>query len=71
MADALVQLHAQCEAAADAGIHLSRDDMAAMVGTAPESLSRTLNEFKTGGLIEITPNSIRVLAPEELRRAHW
>ena len=71
VADALVQLHAQCETAADAGIHLSRDDMAAMVGTAPESLSRTLNEFKAGGLIEITPNSIRVLAPEKLRRANW
>ena len=71
VADALVQLHEQGEASADAGIHLSRDDMAAMVGTAPESLSRTLNEFKTCGLIEITPNSIRVLAPEKLRRAHW
>ena len=71
VADALVQLHAQCETAADAGIHLSRDDMAAMVGTAPESLSRTLNEFKAGGLIEITPKSIRVLEPEKLRRAHW
>ena len=71
VADALVQLHEQGEAAADAGIHLSRDDMAAMVGTAPESLSRTLNEFKAGGLIEITPKSIWVLAPEKLRLANW
>ena len=71
VANALVQLHEQSGAAADASIHLSRDDMAAMVGTAPESLSRTLNEFKADGLIEITPKSIRVLMPEKLRRANW
>ena len=71
VADALVQLHAQGEAAADASIHLSRDDMAAMVGTAPESLSRTLNEFKADGLIELNAKRIRVLAPEKLRRANW
>ena len=71
VADALVLMHEQGEAAADAGIHLSRDDMAAMIGTASESLSRTLNEFKADGLIEITPKSIRVLAPEKLRRANW
>ena len=71
VADALVRLHEQGEAASDASIHLSREDMAAMVGTAPESLSRTLNEFKADGLIEITPKSIRVLAPEKLRRARW
>ena len=45
--------------------------MAAMVGTAPESLSRTLNEFKHDGFIELTPNTIRVLEPEKLRRARW
>ncbi|WP_242478879.1 Crp/Fnr family transcriptional regulator [Hymenobacter lapidiphilus] len=73
VADTLVQLHEQqagTEAAA-AGIQLTRDDMAAMVGTAPESLSRTLNEFKHDGLIALTPNTIRVLEPEKLRQAHW
>ena len=69
VADTLLQLHAQ--AGPDGGIQLSRDDMAAMVGTAPESLIRTLSEFKADGLIELTPKNVRVLAPEKLRRAHW
>ena len=71
VADTLLQLHEQGDASADAGIHLLREDMAAMVGTAPESLSRTLNEFKQDGLIELNAKSIRVLAPEKLRRANW
>ncbi len=54
-----------------ATIQLTRDDMAAMVGTAPESLIRTLSEFNQRGLIELTPKNIRVLEPEKLRRAHW
>ena len=69
VADALVQLHEQAGPAA--AIQLSRDDMAAMVGTAPESLSRTLTEFRQSGLIELSPNTIRVLQPDTLRRAHW
>ncbi|MVN78830.1 response regulator [Hymenobacter sp. HMF4947] len=71
VADTLVQLHAHAGGTAEAAIQLTRDDMAAMVGTAPESLSRTLNEFKQDGLIELTPNAIRVLQPDKLRRAHW
>ena len=71
VADALMQLHEQGETAPDPTIHLSREDMAAMIGTAPESLSRTLNEFKADGLIELNAKSIRVLAPEKLRQAHW
>ena len=71
VADTLLQLHEQGEASADPSIYLLRDDMAAMVGTAPESLSRTLNEFKQDGLIELNAKCIRVLAPEKLRRANW
>ncbi|SET36482.1 response regulator [Hymenobacter actinosclerus] len=73
VADTLVQLHEQQAgtAAAEVGIQLTRDDMAAMVGTAPESLSRTLNEFRHDGLVELTPNTIRVLEPEKLRQAPW
>ena len=69
VADALLHLHAQ--AAPGDSIHLSREDMAALVGTAPESLIRTLSEFKQDGLIELTPKNIRVLEPEKLRRARW
>lgn len=53
-------------------IQLSRDDLAAMVGTATESLIRTLSEFKLGGLIEMsTSGGIQILHPDKLRRAHW
>ncbi|WP_020595145.1 response regulator [Spirosoma panaciterrae] len=52
-------------------IQLSRDDLASVIGTATESLIRTLSEFKHDGLIEITGAGIRVLQPEKLRRANW
>ena len=42
-----------------------------MVGTAPESLIRTLSEFKQDGFIEVLPKSIQVLEPEKLQRAKW
>ena len=71
VADTLLYLHGQAGDAPDAGIQLSRDDMAAMVGTAPESLIRTLSEFRADGLIALTPKCIRVLEPEKLRRARW
>ncbi|WP_400191587.1 response regulator [Hymenobacter sp. B81] len=73
VADTLLRMHEQQSAAAEAGaaIQLSRDDMAAVVGTAPESLIRTLSEFKQDGLIELSGKGIRVLQPEKLRRANW
>lgn len=52
-------------------IQLSRDDLAAVVGTATESLIRTLSEFKHDGLIEVTGAGIRVVQPDKLRRANW
>jgi CRP/FNR family cyclic AMP-dependent transcriptional regulator len=64
-----LQLHAQ--AGPDAAIQYSRDDLAGLVGTAPESLIRTLSEFKADGLVELLPKSIRVLQPEKLRSARW
>uniref|UniRef100_UPI0035CA6E64 response regulator n=1 Tax=uncultured Hymenobacter sp. TaxID=170016 RepID=UPI0035CA6E64 len=57
---ALLQLHEQAGAGPDARIQLSRDDLAAVVGTAPESVIRTLSEFNQDGLIELAPRSIRV-----------
>jgi CRP-like cAMP-binding protein len=67
VADTLLRLHTPDQP----GIQLAREDLAAVVGTAPESLSRTLSEFRQAGLIELTPTSIRVLQPEGLRRANW
>jgi CRP/FNR family cyclic AMP-dependent transcriptional regulator len=69
VADILLQLHAQ--AGPDAHIHYTREDLAAMVGTAPESMIRTLSEFKADGLVELLPKSIRVMQPEKLRSARW
>ena len=71
VADALLHLHAQAEAATDGRIQLSRDDLAALVGTAPESVIRTLSEFSHNGLVELSTKTIRVLNPDKLRRAHW
>lgn len=71
VADELLRLHAQAAAAANPTIQLTRDDLAALVGTATESVIRTLSEFNQAGLIELTPNNIRVLQPEQLQRAQW
>lgn len=73
VADTLLRLHAQQLALdpADPLIRLARDDMAALVGTAPESLSRTLSEFRQAGIIELASKFIRVQQPEKLRRANW
>lgn len=71
VADALLRLYEPTAGDQHARIQLSRDDMAAMIGTAPESLIRTLSEFNQSGLIELTTKNIRVLEPEKLRQAHW
>ncbi len=71
VADTLLRLHEQAATTGDGSIQLTREDMAAVIGTAPESLIRTLSEFKADGLVELTPKAIRVLEPEKLRRARW
>ncbi|TPG72289.1 cyclic nucleotide-binding domain-containing protein [Hymenobacter nivis] len=63
--------HARPDEAAGALIQLSRDDLAAVVGIAPESLSRTLSEFRHDGLLEVTPKGIKLLQPDKLRRTDW
>ncbi|MET4108326.1 response regulator [Hymenobacter sp. UYP22] len=71
VADTLLRMHEQAGAAPETLIQLSRDDMAAVVGTAPESLIRTLSEFRQDGLVELTSKGIRVLQPQKLRRPNW
>ncbi|NID10725.1 response regulator [Fibrivirga algicola] len=73
VADTLLRLHDQHPGGL---IQLSRDDLASVVGTATESLIRTLSEFKQDGLIEqtgtaATGTGIRILQPDKLRRANW
>lgn len=47
---------------------ISRDDLAALVGTATESVIRTLSDFKEEGLIKIQGSSITILNEEKLRK---
>ncbi len=47
-------------------IHLSREDLANIAGTATESLIRTLSDFKTEKLIEINGSKITVLDEKRL-----
>lgn len=47
-------------------IDASREDLAALAGTAKETLIRTLSEFKSDGLIEITGKSIKITDLSEL-----
>ena len=42
-------------------VSVSRDDLAAMSGTASETVSRTLTEFKNEGLIEKTGSRLKIL----------
>lgn len=49
-------------------ISISRDDLAAMVGTATESVIRTLSDFKEEGLVTIQGSNITIVNEEKLRR---
>ncbi|MEO9532982.1 MAG: response regulator [Crocinitomicaceae bacterium] len=48
-------------------ISITRDDLAAIVGTATESVIRTLSEFKADGYIAIKGSNITILKEDELR----
>ncbi|MCS7037080.1 MAG: response regulator [Saprospiraceae bacterium] len=48
-------------------INMLREDLAAMAGTAKETLIRTLTDFKGEGLIDIRDGVIVVIKPEKLR----
>jgi CRP-like cAMP-binding protein/CheY-like chemotaxis protein len=63
VASALVSLNEQGRRE----IHLLRDDLAAVVGTAKETLVRTLSDFKSEGLIDIRDGQITVLKLEKLK----
>jgi CRP/FNR family transcriptional regulator, polysaccharide utilization system transcription regulator len=46
----------------------SRNDLSALSGIAPESVSRNLTDFKDEGLIEVQNSIIRILDLQKLRR---
>ena len=67
VAESLVEIHRKFNTAGDnRTIDISRDDVARYVGTATESLIRTLSDFKSEKLIEIKEGKIIVLEIEKL-----
>ena len=64
VAQALIKLHRKTEA--DKNISILRDDLAGIVGTAKESVIRTLGDFKSEGLINIENGKVVILKPQVL-----
>lgn len=60
VAKALLDIHAKFNNANNA-INISREDIAQYVGTATESLIRTLSDFKSEKLIETVEGKIRII----------
>ena len=48
-------------------IHLLREDLAALAGTAKETLIRTLTDFKNEGMVEIKEGVVTILKIEKMR----
>jgi CRP-like cAMP-binding protein len=68
VAKALVDIHSKFNAAGDnKTIEISREDIAHYVGTATESLIRTLSDFKAEKLIEIRDGKIMITGLDKLR----
>jgi len=63
VAEALVKLQEQSNTGT---FSMQREDLAAMVGTAKESVIRTLSDFKKEGLVEIKGSQIRVVDLKKL-----
>ena len=68
VAKALVDIHAKFNSTGEnKPIEISRDDIAHYVGTATESLIRTLSDFKGEKLIEIREGKINISNLEKLK----
>jgi CRP-like cAMP-binding protein len=64
VADALSTLHTRY---GSTPISMLREDLAAVAGTAKETLIRTLTDFREEKLIEVEDGRITILKPEKLR----
>lgn len=68
VAKALVDIHEKFyKQTSQSVIEFSRDDIAQYVGTATESLIRTLSDFKSEGLIDIKSGKISIVNLEKLK----
>jgi CRP-like cAMP-binding protein len=50
------------------GVHISREDLATIVGTATESLIRALTDLKDSGMIEVKGREIHIKDQPRLER---
>ena len=68
VSNALLQLQDKYKTAEDEkfSMHIFRSDIANIAGTATESLIRTLSDFKTEGLIQITEGNITIMDDKKL-----
>ena len=68
VADALITLQTKYQKTGQDkfSIHISREDLANIAGTATESLIRTLSDFKSEKLIEIKEGSIIITNEKKL-----
>ncbi len=64
----LENLHPSSKKANKITVPLLREEMAQMIGTTPETLSRILREFSDKGLITLDRKNIAVPKPRALRR---
>lgn len=65
-AEALLRVGGSKEGKGD--VQISREDLARVVGTASESVIRTLSDFKSEGLIAIEGTKIHILHPGKLEQ---
>ena len=70
VAEALVLLQSRYdnEKAKNFSISISREDLANIVGTATESLIRTLSDFKEEKLLEVKGSNITIINLEKLKK---
>jgi CRP-like cAMP-binding protein/CheY-like chemotaxis protein len=69
VAGALLQIREKYpDPARDEVISFARRDISGLIGTATESLNRTLADFKDEGLIEILDDGLRILDRKKLER---
>ena len=69
VADALLRLKRHYEDSSKPNlfsISILREDLASLVGTAKETVIRTLSDFKDEGLVEIAGSRITIIQPEAL-----
>ncbi len=68
VAEALLQLDRKDEESSGKPISISREDLANIVGTAQESVIRTLSDFRSEGLIEVEKRAMTIKDAEKMNR---